>query len=275
MEKQEFISFLKEIKSQLQILITRCSKSSGKQVQSKSLLIELESFATKWFEQVEPELRSFYNLSDSSINVQRELFGKILDLCDGRPSKQVVVKFLNTIRESFHKEIVTNVQKHHQSISKFPNLNDIMCHSKGVEMDYLKESIDCANLGKRRAAIILAWSAAIDRLHLYISKNGFNKFNQASSRMCAIQSGRYKKFNKKFDIQNLTDLRMSVFDNDLLWVLEFLGAIDGSQHEKLQVCFIWRNNCGHPGEANISDENILSFFSDLNALVFSNPRFLE
>ena len=80
-------------------------------------------------------------------------------------------------------------------------------------------------------------------------------------------------FNKKYNVQNLTDLRMTVFDNDLLWVLEFLGAIDGSQHERLEICFTMRNTCAHPGETTVSQENILSFFSDLDTLVFNNPRF--
>jgi hypothetical protein len=91
--------------------------------------------------------------------------------------------------------------------------------------------------------------------------------------MSNIQAGRYKRFNKKFDIQNFVDLSMTVFDNDLLRVLEFLRAIDGNQHERLEICFILRNTCAHPGEATVSQENVLSFFSDLDTFVFGNPKF--
>lgn len=91
--------------------------------------------------------------------------------------------------------------------------------------------------------------------------------------MSVIQTGRYKRFNKKYDIQNLTDLRMTVFDNDLLWVLEFMGAIDGNQHDRLEICFTMRNSCAHPGEAVVTEENILSFFSDIDTIVLANPTF--
>lgn len=113
----------------------------------------------------------------------------------------------------------------------------------------------------------------MNRLHLYIEKDGFAKFNQATVQMSNIQTGRYKRFNKKFDIQNLSDLRMTVFDGDLLWVLEFLGAIDGNQHERLGICFTMRNTCAHPGEAIVTDENLLSFVSDIDSLVFANSKF--
>jgi hypothetical protein len=34
-----------------------------------------------------------------------------------------------------------------------------------------------------------------------------------------------------------------------------------------------RNTSAHPGEASITDENLLSFFSDINSLIFANPKF--
>ena len=168
---------------------------------------------------------------------------------------------------------MVSVQKHEAILSKFPSLDTILTHASGLEVGYLAEAIECAQLGKQRAAIILGWCAAINRLHLYIEREGFSKFNQASVQMFNIQTGRYKRFNKKFDIQNLSDLRMSVFDSDLLWILEFLGVLDGNQHERLEICFTMRNNCAHPGEASITDENLLSFFSDINTFIFANPKY--
>jgi hypothetical protein len=203
----------------------------------------------------------------------RETFGKILEISDGKPSKAVVTGTLTTLLDSFYADLVVPVQKHNEVSSKFPSLDNILSHATGLELEYLTEAIDCAKLGKLRAAIILGWCAAANRFHLFVQKEGFVKFNQASVQMSAIQTGRYKRFNKKFDIQNLADLRISVFDNDLLWILEFLGTIDGNQHERLEICFTIRNTCAHPGDATISHENVLSYFSDLDALVFNNPRF--
>lgn len=274
MEKTEFIPLLKQAKSRLQLLAKKCERAPGKQVQSKSLLSELEEFATDWFEQIEPILRSAYRFSDDSLLPLREPFGNILEVCGGKPSKQAVLAILNPLLGTFHQSLIVPVQKHNAISSKYPKLDAVLSHAVGLEIDYLTEAIECAKLGKLRASIILGWCAAVNRLHLYVRQEGFAKFNQASTRMQAIQTGRYKRFNKKFDIQNLADLRMSVFDNDLLWVLEFLTAIDGNQHEKLEICFTMRNTCAHPGEASVSPENVLSFFSDLDSLVFDNTRFI-
>jgi hypothetical protein len=273
MEKSDFVNALKDFKKNIADLAKICDKTAGQQIQAKETLGKLELLATNWFENVEPVLRSTFHLDEETINSFREPFGKILELSGGRPSKKVISTILESILNSYHVKILVPVQKHETLYAKFPSLESILANAIGLEIDYLTESIECANLGKKRAAIILGWCAAVNRLHLYIEKEGFPKFNQASVQLSNIQTGRYKRFNKKFDIQNLSDLRMTVFDNDLLWVLEFLGSIDGNQHEKLEICFTMRNTSAHPGEANITDENLLSFFSDINSLIFANPKF--
>lgn len=273
MEKSDFVSALKDFKKDIAEVEKVCQKTAGQQVQTKTSLERIESLATNWFETFEPVLRSTFHFEEDVLNSFREPFGKLLELSGGRPSKMVILTILESILDTYHIRILVPVQKHATVYAKFPSLDSILLNAVGLEVEYLTEAIECANLGKRRAAIILAWCAAVNRLHLYIEKEGFAKFNQASLQMFAIQTGRYKRFNKKFDIQNLSDLRMTVFDNDLLWVLEFLGSIDGNQHERLEICFTMRNTSAHPGEASITDENLLSFFSDINSLIFANPKF--
>jgi hypothetical protein len=74
-------------------------------------------------------------------------------------------------------------------------------------------------------------------------------------------------------VNSLSELRATVFDTDLLWVLEYWGLIDANQHERLSICFTMRNNAAHPGEAPITDINLASAFSDLKNIVFDNPKF--
>lgn len=273
MDKSDFVKALKSFRRDISDLEKACQKSRGNQIQAKSLIDGLEALATEWFEHLDPTLRSTFHLEEEVLSRYREPFGKILELSGGRPSKRVVLTILDSIINSYHANILVPVQKFQAVLSKFPSLETILSHATGLEIDYLTEAVECAQLGKRRGAIILGWCAAVNRLHLYIEKEGFTNFNQASVQMSNIQTGRYKRFNKKFEIQNLSDLRMSVFDGDLLWVLEFLGTIDGNQHERLGICFTMRNTCAHPGEANATDENLLSFFSDIDTLVFANPKF--
>jgi hypothetical protein len=273
MNKEDFVATIKEFKRSVSVLAKACQKVTGKQIQSKTLLNELESVATRWFDEFEPALRATYHFDDQTLQQFREPFGKILELIGGKPSKISVQSILYPIINSIQASILVPVQKHQAALSKFPNLDIVLSHATGIEIDYLIEAIECARLDKRRAAIILGWCAAVNRLHLYIEKEGFEKLNLASVQMQAIQSGRYKRFNKKFNIQNLSDLRMTVFDGDMLWILEFMGAIDGNQHERLEICFTMRNTCAHPGEATVSEENVLSFFSDIDSLIFANPKF--
>jgi hypothetical protein len=72
-------------------------------------------------------------------------------------------------------------------LSKFPSLDTVLAHATGLEVDYLSEAIQCARTGNRRAAIVLGWCAAVNRLHLYVQREGFEKLNQASVRMSAMQ----------------------------------------------------------------------------------------
>jgi hypothetical protein len=273
MDKQDFVKLLKEFKKDTSDLAKDCRAARGKQVQTRALLNRLEVLATRWFEQIEPVLRSTYGFDEDVVFAYREPFGKLLELSGGRPSKRVVQTIFRAILRDYHAEILVPVQKHRALLLKFPGLDAVISHAIGLEVEYLTEAVDCARMGKRRAAVIMAWCAAVNRLHLYLEKKGFAKFNRATVRMSAIQTGRYKRFNKRFNIQNLADLRMSVFDRDLLWVLEFLGAIDGNQHERLGICLTVRNTSAHPGEATLSDENVLSFFSDIDSMIFANPEF--
>ena len=64
-----------------------------------------------------------------------------------------------------------------------------------------------------------------------------------------------------------------VFDRPLLWVLEGMGMIDTNEHTRLGSCFDMRCHGAHPGNAPITSYNLMSFFSDLDQIVFMNPKF--
>jgi hypothetical protein len=106
-----------------------------------------------------------------------------------------------------------------------------------------------------------------------IEKRGFDEFNKKSEEMKALTEGRFKRFGKSFRVKSLSELRATVFDNDLLWVFEYWGLIDSNEHDRLSLCFTMRNNCAHPGEAPITEENLASIFSDLKAIIFDSPEF--
>ena len=273
MDKQDLLVLVKTLRSELAVLKKKCVGLRGKQINSKSFLNDLERLATGWFEKIEPQLRTTMHLDDTTLSKYHDQFGTMAEQSGGYPAKTSVQTILESVLKSYHREVVVPLLKHQVTVNKLPKLDGLLSHVAGLEQDYLAEAIDCANLGKFRASIILAWCAAVGRLHQYIEKDGFDKLNQASRQMCAMTTGRYKRFSSKYEIQNLSDLRMTVFDKQLLWILEYMGAIDGNQHERLGICLTIRDTCAHPGEATISDENLLSFFSDIDTMIFSNSKF--
>ena len=144
--------------------------------------------------------------------------------------------------------------------------------SNPEENDYLREAVACARAGFHRAAVVLGWSAAVDRIHRKIEALGFSQFNVTSAQMASQKTGRFKKFSQTQNVNSLSELR-EIFDTAVLWIIEGMGLVDSNQHTRLRSCFEMRCHGAHPGEAPITPFNLLSFFSDLDQIVLSNPKF--
>jgi len=112
----------------------------------------------------------------------------------------------------------------------------------------------------------------MDRIHKVIEQKGFDKFNKVSEVMKTQTKGRFKNFNKTFNVQSINDLQM-IFDSDILWILEGMEMIDSNQKTRLSSCFELRCHSGHPGDAPITKYNVLSCFSDIIEIILANPTF--
>lgn len=273
MDKKEIVNRLKQFYSVIKECRNSIYTSKNKQIQNKTYLNKLEQIATEWFDSYDPLIRRIDKIDDNTKSFFHESFGKLLEYSAKSPTKQSVTGTLDIIVDNFSKKILIPIQKASNLSLQANYLAKYLEGLEGLELEYMQEATDCANMGKNRAAIMLGWCSAVDRMHKTIQNLGFDKFNQASEQMFNIKSGRYKRFTKKFEVQNLSDLRMTVFDNDLLWILEFMQLIDGNEHEKLQVSFTYRNICSHPGDAKITPENLESFFSDIYQIIFKNSKF--
>lgn len=144
--------------------------------------------------------------------------------------------------------------------------------SNPSESDYLQEAIDCADAGYTRAAIVLGWCAAIDKIQKKILGIGFDKFNAASLDAKARTTGVFKNWNKGVQANSLSELQ-SIFDKDLIIVLEAMELLNGNQADRLRVCFQYRNQSAHPGDAPIEEPHLVAFFTDINSIVLQNPKF--
>jgi hypothetical protein len=141
------------------------------------------------------------------------------------------------------------------------------------ERSFVEEAIICIDHAAARAAIVLGWCAAIHRMRKKIESVGFAAFNTASAQLKSQSTGKYKRWNKEFALTTFGELQTTVFDTDLIIVLERMALIDGSQAQRLETCFEYRCHSAHPGEAPIGDPHVVAFFHDIVEMVLANPKF--
>jgi hypothetical protein len=187
-----------------------------------------------------------------------ENFQKLIRLSGPSNLRTRYITVLNDVTRKFRTHFVLPVQT--SPATPTSQLQTLLASvTNANQSEYLKEAIECSRYKLYRAAAMLGWSAAIDQIHRAIEKVGFPKFNIASSAMASQTKGRFKKFNQVQNVSSLSELR-EVFDNIVLWILEGMQLIDSNQHTRLHSCFELRCQCSHPGEAPVTEYNLLSFF---------------
>jgi hypothetical protein len=180
---------------------------------------------------------------------------------------------LKEILKGLHDDLILPIQKEPKLAKEISLLEKMVEGLPSVEENaYMKEASSCAARGFLRAAAALGWCAAIDRIHRAIEKIGFAKFNTVSQQMAAATSGRFKRFSSPQNVGSISELR-EVFDTNILWILEGMQLIDNNEHTRLRSCFDLRCQSGHPGDAPVTEYNLLSFFSDVSEIVLKNPKF--
>ena len=201
------------------------------------------------------------------------LFKKLIELSVAGSRKTGYLETLESIIKPFNSDVMIPSQQGNLGAAAPSSFDAFFASlSNTDESEYLKEALACAREGHHRAAVVLGWSAAVDRIHRVIEHKGFAKFNSMSHQMTVATTGRYKKFTKSQSVSSLAEMR-EVFDSVILWVIEAMGMIDTNQHTRLGSCFDMRCHGAHPGNAPITPYNLMSFFSDLDQIVFMNPAF--
>jgi hypothetical protein len=272
MSKEDLIIIVNDVDRTLESLNTDLVKSEIKFITKKQTQQEVQSVAKKWFEEIEPVIQQF-GIAESTNTKYHNLFSQLLQLSLKTSWKKTYQRIIQEIMANFKEDVTINIMKSAGKITSIANFTKISENVTAEEKEYLNEALGCAKYGFYRASMVTVWSAAINRMQKIIEKLGLTEFNKKSEEMKVICEGRFKRFKKSFNVHSLSELRATVFDTDLLWVLEYWGLIDANQHDRLGICFTMRNNAAHPGEAIITEPNLASAFSDLKTIVFDNPRF--
>lgn len=246
---------------------------SGARIGKKVLWQRAEQLGTFWFDSIAPTLGKGPGFSPEILEKYSKLFERLIRISRPNTSKKIYIETLDAAIGTFREDFIIPVQRGKLTETKASSFDSFFASIVNPdESEYLKEAIACARAGYYRAAVVLGWSATIDRIQRRIEKTGFRSFNVISAQMASQQTGRFKKFNQIQNVNSLNELRQ-VFDTIVLWIIEGMGFIDSNQHTRLRSCFDMRCQGAHPGDAPISQYNLLSFFSDIEQIILSNPKF--
>jgi len=264
---------LKELHTQLLALKKDISAEKPKTIAKRTLRKRAEELGTKWFSGLFDSLAADGVVDNGLLESYSSGFERLIKISAPNNLKSSYIQALLEITKDFRDDLIIPVQKRPQSKTESSLLSKMLQGLPSPDEDaYLKEAIDCAGHKLYKASVVLGWCAVIDRIHRKIEQIGFAKFNVTSVSMASQNQGRFKKFRSPQNIGSLSELR-EVFDTVVIWIIEGMQLIDSNQHTRLKGCFDLRCQCAHPGDAPVTEYNLLSFFSDLNEIVFRNSKF--
>lgn len=243
------------------------------QIAKKSLRDRAEEIGSRWFSDISPGLSPSPHFSAELLERYSSGCARLIKLSAPNNLKKSYVDALDGLIKPFRDELILPVQQGQAAGATAGSYDGFFTGIADAHEDvYLQEAISCAKAGYCRAAAVLGWSAAIDRIHRKIEAVGFVQFNVTSAQMASQTKGRYRRFNQTQSVGSLSELR-EVFDTTILRIVEGMGFIDSNQHTRLRSCFEMRCHGAHPGDAPITEYNLLSFFSDIDQIILSNPKF--
>jgi len=263
---------LKAFQDDLKALRRDLKAEENPQVAKKCLRERAEALGSQWFGELSPGLLQL-GFPAELVEKYSAASARLIKLSAPNNLKKSYLETLDILIKPMRDELILPIKSGAISSVALSPFNEFVANLEGAEEGaYFQESLDCAKSGYLRAAAVLGWCAAIDRIHRRIEANGFSKFNVTSAHMASQNKGRYKRFNQTQNATSISELR-EVFDTTILWIIEGMGLIDPNQHTRLRSCFEMRCHSAHPGEAPITEYNLLSFFSDLQQIVLENPSF--
>jgi hypothetical protein len=263
---------LKNFLDELKDLRRAIKAESVPQIGKKALRERSEQIGTRWFTDIGAGLTSGTALSAEIIEKYAAGCARLIRLSGPSNQRSSYIETLDGLIKPFRNELILPVQQGQVVTAAASSFDSFFSSASADESEYLQEAISCAKAGFLRAAVVLGWSAAIDRIHRKIEQLGFARFNSTSAQMAALTKGRYKRFNQAQNVGSISELR-EVFDTIVLQIIEGMQLIDSNQYTRLRSCFDMRCHGAHPGDAPVTEYNLLSFFSDIDQIVLNNPRF--
>lgn len=263
-------AFLEEVQS-YRLAIRALSVTA---IAQKALRSKAEAIGARWCNELEPTITAANGFPADVVSRYTEAFSRLIALSSPNNRKSSYLSALDAVLKSFRKDFILPIQLGKVRIGAGNTAFDAFLAKIAAsdEGEYFKEALSCAKHGYFRAATVMGWCTAIDRIHRKIEEVGFATFNVTSAQMASQTTGRFKKFNQTQNVNSLSELR-EVFDTVILWIVEGMALIDSNQHTRLRSCFEMRCQAAHPGDAPCTEYNLLSFFSDIDQIILASPKF--
>jgi len=271
--KAELIASLRKYKAEISTLRREVGNLNTERVSRKGLRDSAERIASRWVEEFRSRLEHKFKIDKAVIEATAAEMKTLNVLSRPNNLKSSYMRCLSKILKNFDDNFILPIQHYTDDAHEVTELQRILATIVDPgESEYLKEAIDCAEAGFLKASIVMGWCAAVDRMQRRVILTGLQSFNDASRKVKAQTSGKYKRWNKEFNVTTIGELQ-TVFDPDLIVVLEGMELLDGNQSERLETNFQYRNHSAHPGEAPVEPSHLVSFFTDINKILLTNPKF--
>jgi hypothetical protein len=125
----------------------------------------------------------------------------------------------------------------------------------GAEKGFLKELIDCFEIGANRAAIVMCWILVLDHLYEYVLQHHLAAFNTALAQNT-------DKRVRVSQVQNRDDFG-DIPEGKLIELLRSAGIISNDVRKILDVKLGIRNSSAHPSAVSIKPSKVVEFIDDL------------
>lgn len=123
----------------------------------------------------------------------------------------------------------------------------------GADKEFLKEAIDCFEIGANRAAIIMTWILAMDHLFAYILAHKLVDFNIALSKDKGV------KIVSVSQRDDFTEIKETKF----IELCRAAGIVSNDVRKILDQKLGTRNSCAHPSGVTVNKSKVIDFIEDL------------
>ena len=123
----------------------------------------------------------------------------------------------------------------------------------GANKDFLKEALDCFEIGANRAAVVITWILVMDHLFHYILANRLAEFN------VALFNDKGVKLSAILHRDMFNDIKESKF----IELCRAAGIISNDIRKILDEKLGTRNSCAHPSGVTVNKSKVVDFIEDL------------